>query len=89
MTAAKDILPRGYTTRDIARLCRVGEDTVRGWIRSGELRHQHRHARSGRPRYVVLPEHLAEWTRHHEVTAPPKPTPRRRRRTVAIDFFPD
>jgi hypothetical protein len=79
---------RGYTPRDLAQLLRVSPDRVRSWIAAGELgaidtaRH-----RCGRPRYVVLPHHLAEFERRR--SAAPTPKPRRRKRTQDTDFYPD
>jgi excisionase family DNA binding protein len=81
-------LPRGLTPREVARLLRVSSDRVRAWIASGELgaldlaRH-----RCGRPRFVILPHHLAEFERRRAATPPPKPI-RRRKRTPLIDFYP-
>lgn len=79
---------RGYTPNELAPLLRVSPDKVRRWIESGELQAVNTAtARCGRPRYVVLPEHLEAFTRQRSA-AQPKPTPRRRRR-VAKDYYPD
>jgi hypothetical protein len=78
------------TTRDVATRYRVGEDRVRGWIKSGILRAINTADVScARPRYVVLPEHLAEFERARSAADPPKPARQRRRKTSVIDFFPD
>jgi excisionase family DNA binding protein len=82
-------IPRGYTPRELARLLRVSPDQIRAWIRSGELGAiDTARVRCGRPQFVVLPEHLAEFTRRR-AAAPPRPAPRRRRRTALVDYFPD
>lgn len=80
----------GLTPRELARLLRVSPDRVRAWIASGELGALNTAAaRCGKPRYVVLPHHLAEFEQRRGA-ARPKPAPRRRRRTPEmIDYFPD
>jgi hypothetical protein len=79
---------RGYTPRELARLLRVSPDRVRGWIMAGELQalDTSRH-RCGRPRYVVLPQHLAEFVRRRQAGPAPAP-PRRRKRTQEVDYYP-
>jgi excisionase family DNA binding protein len=80
---------RGLTPREIARLLRVSPERVRTWIARGELgavtTADHR---CGRPRYVVLPHHLAEWERSRAAAQPPPPR-RRQKRTSAVDYYPD
>ena len=84
-----DTIIAGLTVADVARRYRVGEDRVRGWITRGELRAiNRRDTRSRRPSWVIPPEALAEFERGRTATPPPKP-PRRKKRTVAIDFYPD
>jgi excisionase family DNA binding protein len=80
--------PRGMTTREVARLLRVGEDRVRSWIRSGKLGAVNT-SDSGcaRPRFVVLPHHLDEFTRGRSCAPPPK-VKRTKRRAGAVDYFP-
>jgi excisionase family DNA binding protein len=79
----------GHTPRELARLLRVSPDRVRAWIAAGELgaidtaRH-----RCGRPRYVILPHHLAEFEATRRAAPPPKPA-RRKRRSLETDFYPD
>jgi hypothetical protein len=79
----------GYTPRELARLLRVSPDRVRGWIARGELQAINTATtRCGRPRYVVLPHHLAAFERGHTAAPPTQPS-RRRRRAQAIDYYPD
>ncbi len=80
---------RGLTPRELAGILRVSPDKVLGWIRSGELRALNTSSvRCGRPRYVILPHHLDEFTQRRQ--AGPSPTrPSRKKRTHLIDFYPD
>jgi hypothetical protein len=79
---------RGLTPNEVARLLRVRPDRVRAWIATGQLGAINTAPRQyGRPRYVVLLHHLAEFERRRSAAAPP--TPRRRKRTCAVDYFPD
>ena len=81
---------RGQTPNELAPVLRLSPDRIRAMIRTGELgaidtaRH-----RCGRPRYVVLPHHLAEYIRSHSA-AEPTPGPRRKRApTGSVDYYPD
>jgi excisionase family DNA binding protein len=77
------------TRREVAKLLRVSPDKVMGWIRSGELPAINTASvRCGKPRYVILPHHLAEFERRRQAASPPGPQ-RRRRQPAAIDFYPD
>jgi hypothetical protein len=89
-TPPSPAVQRGYVTRDVARRWRVSKDWVDDLIRRGELRAINTaRIKSGRPRYVILPEHLAEYERRMEVAPPSKPAPRRRRQQGLIDYYPD
>lgn len=78
----------GYTTADIARRYRVGEDKVRSWIRSGELPAINTSStRCGRPRYVVTAEALTAFEASRSAAPPPKPK-RRRRKVAMTDYYP-
>jgi hypothetical protein len=84
----RDPTPAGLTVKDFARRYRVGEDKVRAWIRSRELRAVNTAAAlCGRPRWVILPEALAEFERRRQAAPPPRS--RRRRRTTQVDYYPD
>lgn len=79
----------GYTVTEIAKRLRVGEEKVRAWITSGKLRAINTaDVNERKPRYVVLPEALAEFERGRCVTPPPKPA-RRKRKAFVKDYFPD
>src|SRR5579871_4731634 len=80
---------RGWTPRELARLLRVRPERVRAWIEAGEMPALNTAStRCGKPRYVVLPHHLAEWERRHRVAIPPSPAPRRRK-PATPDYYPD
>jgi hypothetical protein len=90
LTVAVAGLPgHGQTPREVARFLRVNAERVRAWILAGELgaidtaRH-----RCGKPRYVILPQHLAEFVRRRAAASQPKPAPRRKRQQT-MDFYPD
>jgi excisionase family DNA binding protein len=78
----------GLTPNELAKLLRVSPDRIRSMIQAGELGAVNvaRH-RCGRPRYVILPHHLAEFERRRAAAPPPKPA-RRRRRPDTVDYFP-
>jgi transposase len=81
---------RGHTVREVARRYRVSPERVRGWIRRGELAAVNTaDVLRGKPRLVVTPEALARFEQARQAASPPKPVPRRRRRTDEIDFYPD
>jgi len=88
-TMSPDHATPGLTVKEFARRYRVGEDKVRGWIRRGELRAVNTAtALCGKPRWVIPFDALAEFENRRAGGSPPKP-PRRKRRTVKIDYFPD
>jgi excisionase family DNA binding protein len=80
---------KGYTPRELAKVLRVSPDQIRAWIRSGELAalDTARH-RCGKPRFIILQHHLAEFEQRRAVSPPPKPA-RRRKRTCLVDYYPD
>lgn len=80
--------PRGVQPREVARLFRVSAGKVRGWIARGELAAVNTAAACAKPRWVVLPQHLAEFERRRAAGPAPKP-PRRKKRTCALDYYPD
>ena len=81
---------RGLTPRELAGLLRVSPDRIRSWIANGELGAVNTATvRCGRPRYVILPDQLAEFVRSRRASTPAKPKPRRKRQQVAKDYFPD
>jgi excisionase family DNA binding protein len=86
--AALPEMTRGLTTREVARYLRLSPDRVRAMIAAGELGAVNTAAaRCGRPRYVVLPEHLAAWVRQRAAGPPPRAT-RQKQRSPTVDFYP-
>ena len=80
--------PAGLTTREVARLLRVGTSKVIAWIKAGELvAINTATSLSGRPRYVVLPDAIAEFQKRRTAGPTPKPA-RRKKRTAMVDYYP-
>ena len=80
---------RGHTPRELGRILRVSPDKVRAMIRSGELGAINTATvRCGKPRFIVLPHHLAEFEKGRRISPPAKPAPRQKRRRDMIDYFP-
>jgi hypothetical protein len=80
--------PRGYTTTDAARLLRVSEEKIRAWIRSGELAAINTaDVRCNKPRFVILPSAIEQFAAKRSPAIPK--TVRRKKRTTAVDYFPD
>jgi hypothetical protein len=86
----RGLTPRGLTPREVGRLLRVSPDRVRAMIARGELGAlDTAPRRCGKPRYVVLPEHLRAFAAARQVTPLTTTRPRRRRRVGRVDHFPD
>jgi hypothetical protein len=89
LAAAAQAGQLGMTPREVAAYLRISPDRVRAMIVRGEIGCINTSpSRCGKPRYVILPRHLAEWERTRQVAPPPKTPPRRRRRAGRIDHFP-
>jgi transposase len=79
----------GLTVREVAGRYRVGVGRVLGWIRRGELRAiNRRDNHCGRPSWVIPPDALTAFERGRQA-ATPAPKPVRRKKTYAIDYYPD
>jgi hypothetical protein len=79
----------GLTVREVARRLRVSPDKVRTWVAKGELAAVNTAAAlCGKPRWVVLPDSLQAFERLRAGGPPPRPA-RRRKRTTAVDYYPD
>ena len=81
--------PRGFTVEDLAARFRVSPDKIRGWIKRGILRAINTaDVACAKPRFVSTLEMVSEFEQSRSVSKPVKPV-RRKRKTEAIDFFPD
>jgi excisionase family DNA binding protein len=84
-----EVIGRGWTTRELARMLRVSPDRIREWIHSGQLRAINTAgSRCGKPRFVVLPHHLADFERARQVATPPPKPIRRQKRKELTDYYP-
>jgi hypothetical protein len=80
---------RGYTTREMARMLRCSSDSIRTMIRSGKLGAINlRQTKTGKPRFIVMPEHLAAFVEANKVYVAPKTERRRRRPKDTLNYFP-
>jgi hypothetical protein len=79
---------RGFTPREVSRMLRCQQDSVRTMIRSGKLGAINiRQVKCGKPKFIVMPEHLAAFVEANKVYVPPKIE--RRRRVVEFNYYPD
>ena len=80
---------RALTIRDLCERYGVGEHTVLGWIRSGELRALNCGRRPGarKPRWRVTPEALASFELLRTHNPPPPRTKRRKRQSEILEFY--
>ncbi len=81
-------LTRGRTPRELARELRVSPERVRNWILRGDLLAINTAEPGERPRWVILPDHLAAFLAARQAKPPVKPV-RRRRRPELVDYYPD
>ena len=87
--SSEQATPFGFTTADLSRRFRVGEDKIRNWIRSGELTAINTaDVKCGRPRYVITAESLERFEKGRQAVTPPKPA-RRKKKSALIDYYPD
>jgi hypothetical protein len=82
--------PRGLTPRQAALYYRVSRAVIMRWLKDGTLGSITLPDANGRPRYVVLPRHLAEFEARHATPArPARPKRARKPRAKAVpDYFP-
>jgi hypothetical protein len=79
--------PAGLTTLEVARRYRVGRDKVLSWIKRGELAAVNTAPPLAKPRWVILPEALADFERGRQAPPPARQQLRRKQRTTEIDFI--
>jgi hypothetical protein len=78
------------TPPELARRYHVKADKVLAWIRAGELRALNiATTTGGRPRWLILPESIADFEARRSSTPPPRPVriPRRRKPVDVLEFF--
>lgn len=82
---------RGWTIPELALYVRMGEDALRNLIRSGKLKAINTASTScGKPRFVVLPEHLEEFLQSRAAGPKPEACPRRKQKPRNFtDYYPD
>jgi hypothetical protein len=78
---------RGRTVRETAAFLRIGKAKVCTLIKVGELGAADV-GTPGRPRWVVLPEHLERFLDARRVRPAPRPQRRKRRPAGTIDYYP-
>jgi hypothetical protein len=89
LSARSQRLPAVFTVKALAARWKISPDKVRRWIARGELRAMNTsETQTGKPRWVVLPDEVARFEKGRQA-APPKPARRRRKRTLAVDYYPD
>jgi hypothetical protein len=77
------------TVPELAKLYRIGEEKLRGLIRSGQLGAINTaSAKCRNPRYIILPHHREEFEKRRRA-ALPKPLPRKRKSADIKDYYPD
>lgn len=74
--ANSEALKPYLTPPDVAKLLRVSNEKLLGWIRRGELTAVNV-GNGNRPRFRISPESLNAFLKVREVQPPPKPLPRR------------
>jgi hypothetical protein len=75
------------TVPELAKLYRMGEDKLRGLIRSGQLGAINTaSAKCRNPRYVILPHHREEFEEGRKAGPPPKKL-RRTRDPGLVDYL--
>ena len=84
-----DSLPtHGLSPAEVAHYLRIGPDRVRILIRTGKLGAINVGS-NGRPRFVVLPVHLAAFVEANAAVPPARPRRRPKlKRSEFTDFFP-
>jgi hypothetical protein len=81
-------LQRGLSTREFARLYRIGRGRVLAMLQRGELGGVNvAERRCGRACYRIMPHHIAAWEQSRAVAVAPAPA-RRRKQQDMLDYYP-
>jgi hypothetical protein len=79
----------GLTVAEFARRYRIGRDKARAMIARGEvIAINTASTLCGKPRWVILPDALDAFERRRQGGQVPA-LPPRRKRTCAVDYYPD
>lgn len=79
----------GLTPRELATVLRVSPDKILHWIKTGELRALNTSsAQCRKPRFVILPCHVADFEQRRLATPSPKKS-RQRKKSSGVDYYPD
>jgi transposase len=77
-----------YSVRDICERYAVGEHTVLGWIKRGDISAIDVSRRlGGKPRWRITAEALAAFEQLRTPSPPPPPVKRNRRRADVVEFY--
>lgn len=77
-----------YSIKNICERYAVGEHTVLGWIKRGELKAIDVSRRlGGKPRWRITAEALAAFEQLRTPSPPPQPVKRNRRRADVVEFY--
>jgi len=88
-TALTSLPAAGVTVPELAKLLRVGQDKIRGWIKKGMLGAVNTASEEcGTKRFVIMPWHLAEWEKRRNAGPAPKQV-KSKKQTTRIDHYPD
>ncbi len=80
---------RALTVKEVCERYGVGEHTVLGWIRTGELRAINCGRRPGakKPRWRITTEALAAFELRRTLSPPPPRTRRKKRQAQVVEFY--
>jgi hypothetical protein len=79
----------GYTVAGLCRRWRCGPDKIRGFLRRGELVGVNvATSLSAKPQWRITPESVGRFEQRRSSAPPPRPA-KRRKRTNAVDYYPD
>lgn len=85
LAGIKDVAPKPLSVADVAAELQVSPATVRGWIRSGQLRAAN--LTSGpRPRHVIAPEDLDAFLQSRQGASTTQPKRKCRLNTLSTRF---
>lgn len=75
----------GMTPNELAHFWRCSANTIRTWIRNGQLKAMNV-ATKGKPRFIILPKHMEEFEARMEVKTEPKATRKRKPKKPWVEY---